>query len=101
MKVSLMKHGGLAAATRRPPVLVDSSTLPGPAAAELARLVAAAKAEPAVKEEKPGRARDAISYTITLEQDDVASTIIRQSDTTMSASFAALLEWLERHHAGK
>jgi hypothetical protein len=30
-----------------------------------------------------------------------AAATIRQSDTTMSASFAALLEWLERHHAGK
>ena len=46
MRVTLATHGGLAAAInmRLPPQVVDTETLPGPAAVELSRLVAAAKA---------------------------------------------------------
>lgn len=98
MKVTLTKYGGLAAGIRRPPCIVDSSALPEPTAAELARLVAAVKAAPAVTEERPGRARDAMSYTITVEEDG-QPTVLRQSDTAISPAFAALLTWLERHRA--
>jgi len=66
----------------------------------LARLVAAAKTAPAAEEGGPGRARDAMSYSITVEDGD-RPTVLRQSDTTMSPAFAALLDWLERHPAGK
>jgi hypothetical protein len=104
MKVNLAKHGGLAAAIRRPPVTVDSSALPENKAAELARLVAAAKAElqaAEAVEAGPGRARDAMSYTITLQDDGGESTTLRASDTSMSPPFSALLEWLDRNAAGK
>lgn len=101
MKVTLAKHGGLAAGIFRPPRIVESSTLPEQVAAELAGLVAAVKTAPAVKEERPGRARDAMSYTITIEEDGGEPSVLRQSDITMSPSFAALLEWLEHHPAGK
>jgi hypothetical protein len=100
MKVTLTKHGGLAAGIRRPPRIVDTDTLPKPAAVELARLVAAVKAVPAAEEDGPGRARDAMSYTITVE-DDGRPTVLSQSDTTMSPAFAGLLNWLEKHPAGK
>ena len=104
MKVSLSKHGGLAAAIRRPPMIVDSSALPENKAAELAPLVAAAKAEQQAAravEAGPGRARDAMSYTIALQDDSGETTTLRASDTTMSPPFAALLEWLDRNAAGK
>jgi hypothetical protein len=101
MKVSLSKHGGLAAAIRRPPVTVDLSALPENKAAELAPLVAAAKADLRGAEAGPGRARDAMSYTITLQDDSGETTTLRASDTTMSPPFAALLEWLDRNAAGK
>ena len=101
MTVSLSTYGGLAAGVRRPPRIVKSSALPKQLAAELAQLVAAVKAASSIKEERPGRARDAMSYTITLEEDDGEISSITQSDTTMSAAFAALLEWLDRHSAGK
>ena len=61
----------------------------------------AAKAAPSVKEERPGRARDAVSYTIRVEEDGGEIFTISQSDATMSPAFAALLEWLDRHSAGK
>jgi hypothetical protein len=101
MRVTLTRHGGLAAGIRLAPRVVDSSCLPKDAAAELEQLVRAVKAAPAVEEQRPGRARDAITYTLTLEEDSGETSVIKQSDTAMSPSFAALLEWLDRHSAHK
>ncbi len=75
---------------------MDSSKLTEADAEELFELVAALKASPKVEEQGPGRARDAMSYTITLEEDDGHS-VFRQSDTTLSPEFAALLQWVELH----
>ncbi|MEU6527237.1 protealysin inhibitor emfourin [Streptomyces sp. NPDC046924] len=97
MKVTLATHGGQAAAIRLrlPPKALDTDTLPTKTAAELAELVAAAG--PAAEEERPpGRARDAMSYTITVENNG-RLTVLTQSDTTMTPEFAALLGWLEKH----
>ena len=94
--ITLEKHGGLAAGIRRPARVVDSDTLPKASAEELGRLVAALKAAPAAVEEGPGRARDVMSYTITVE-DCGRATVIEQSDTTMTPEFAALMNWLEKH----
>ncbi|MFC0844045.1 protealysin inhibitor emfourin [Streptomyces noboritoensis] len=98
MKVTLETHGGQAAAInlRLPPKVLDTDTLPEDASAELARLVAGAVPAPAA--ERPDRARDAMSYTITVD-DDGRSTVLTQSDTTMSPAFASLLSWLETHFA--
>ncbi|MEV6297235.1 protealysin inhibitor emfourin [Streptomyces sp. NPDC051896] len=97
MKVTLATHGGQAAAIqlRLPPKVLDTGTLPTNTAAELAELVAAA-VPTADKERPPGQARDAMSYTITVENDS-HTTVLTQSDTTMSPEFAALLGWLEKH----
>ncbi|MEU9453797.1 protealysin inhibitor emfourin [Streptomyces sp. NPDC048277] len=100
MKVTLVTHGGQAAGInlRLPPRTLDSGTLPSDAAAELARLVAAAVPE-AGKERPHGRpAPDAMSYTITVE-DGGRTTVLTQSDTTMSPAFAALLGRLEQYFA--
>ncbi|GAA3503840.1 hypothetical protein GCM10019016_109520 [Streptomyces prasinosporus] len=98
MKVTLAAHGGQAAAVllRLPPRVLDTDTLPEDAAAELARLVAAAV--PAAEGGGPGRARDAMSYTITVEEGG-RPTVLTQSDASMSPAFAALLGWLEEHFA--
>ncbi|MCC3773738.1 protealysin inhibitor emfourin [Streptomyces sp. UNOB3_S3] len=106
MKVTLATHGGQAAAIhlRLPPKALDTDALPRSAAEELARLVAAAiptteeATEEAAKEKRPSRARDAMSYTITVE-DKGRSTDLTQSDADMSPAFAALLGWLEKHFA--
>jgi hypothetical protein len=96
MRVTLAQHGGQAAAInlRRPPRVVDTATLTADDAAELARLVAAAAAAPPAGA-APGKARDAMSYTITVESDG-QRTVLAQSDTNMSAAFANLLAWLQR-----
>ncbi|MEV4190125.1 protealysin inhibitor emfourin [Streptomyces toxytricini] len=97
MRVSLAVRGGLAATTHRgPPEVVDTADLPAAEAAELARLVAALT--PGPRSDGPGRARDAVSYTITVE-DGGRSTASTQSDAAMSPSFAALLAWLRDHFA--
>lgn len=98
MKINLAKHGGQAAGMflGRPPRVLDTDTLPPSAAEELAMLVEAAKNTTAALEAGPGRARDVMSYTITVE-DRGHQTVLKQSDNNMSPAFKNLLVWLERH----
>lgn len=95
MKVSLSKHGGQAAGIylQRPPQVIDSTALDDAEAAELQRLVASAVA--AAAPVPSGRARDEMSYTITIE-DNGHQTVLSQSDTAMSEDFGKLLAWLRR-----
>jgi hypothetical protein len=97
MKVILAQHGGQAAGIHlnRPPKVVDSAALDEPKAAELTGLVAAATSAPS-SAASTGRARDEMSYTITI-QDQGGEIVLSQSDTTMSAEFAKLLAWLQRY----
>ncbi|MFJ3770567.1 protealysin inhibitor emfourin [Streptomyces sp. NPDC090075] len=99
MKVTLETHGGQAAAInlRLPPQVLDTGNLPEEAAAQVARLVAAAVPE-ASAPEPPGGAPDAMSYTITVE-DGGRTTVLTRSDTTMSPAFAALLDRLREYFA--
>lgn len=97
MRVTLKEHGGIAAAVARPPRTVDSATLPAGSAAELAGLVAAARAAAPAAPATTRRAPDAMSYAIDVEEDDGPPLLLRQSDLSMSPAFAALLEWLRRH----
>jgi hypothetical protein len=101
MRVTLATHGGQAAGIHlgRPPRVVDSDALPQPAAEELSQLVAAAEAAD-VSGASRERARDAMSYTITVE-DRGRSTVLAQSDVTMSPEFAELLTWLQQHTASR
>ena len=96
MKVILAQHGGQAAALRlnSPPQTIDSAALEPSQAAELNGLVTAAASAPLAT--SFGKARDEMSYTITIH-DDGRETVLSQSDTTMSADFGKLLTWLRRH----
>ncbi|MFL6446517.1 MAG: protealysin inhibitor emfourin [Bryobacteraceae bacterium] len=98
MKVTLAKFGGLAAGIRRPLKAVESASLPESSAAELAQLVASAKAGSIEREPKPGSVRDAMSYTITVDGAG-QPVVMTQSDGSMSPEFASLLDWLEQHAA--
>jgi hypothetical protein len=95
MKVSLAKYGGLAAGVfaQRPPLAVDSATLPAAAAEELARLVAALEKD----EPKPpsGRGADVMSYLITVE-DERGERTFRATDLGSSPAFKALQAFLSR-----
>ena len=96
MKVSLSKHGGQAAGIYldRPPQVVDSTALDEAEASELKRLAAAAAS--AAVPAHSGRARDELSYTVTIDENG-HQTVLSQSDTAMSADFGKLLAWLQRH----
>jgi hypothetical protein len=96
MKITLTKHGGFAAGMFRPPSIVASSTLAAADAAELSRLVMAVKMAPIERGEEPGQARDAMSYTMTIEEDGAETTVITQSDINMSPAFADLIQWIDR-----
>jgi hypothetical protein len=96
MKITLTKHGGFAAGMFRPPSIVESSTLAAADAAELSRLVMAVKMAPVERGEEPGQARDAMSYTMTIEEDGAETTVITQSDINMSSAFADLMQWIDR-----
>jgi hypothetical protein len=98
MKISLAKHGGQAAGMLlgRPPRVLDTGTLPPTAAEEISRLIEAAKSASPAEDNGPGRARDAMSYTITVEDGD-CETVLKCSDANMFPPFAHLLGMLERH----
>jgi hypothetical protein len=101
MKVSVSRHGGLGAAIYigKPPRQLDTADLSRAEAAELAQLVDAATATPAAAPSaKP--IPDVTSYTVTVENKG-RETVLKQSDTTMTPAFAALLAWLESHLAKK
>jgi hypothetical protein len=97
MKVMLAQHGGQAAGLflQRPPAVVDATALDPAKAAELRALVDAAMAAPAPAGSS-GKTRDEMSYTISVEGDGHGS-VLKQSDTGMSAEFRALLSWLKQH----
>jgi hypothetical protein len=95
MKITLAKYGGFAAGIFRPPSIVESSTLSATDAAELSRLIVALKTAPIARGEEPGKARDAMSYTITIEETSGETTVITQSDINMSPFFANLMQWID------
>jgi hypothetical protein len=97
MKITFAQHGGQAAGIylQRPPLVIDTVVLDDAQAAELKDLVAAAVSAPP-RALSLDKARDEMSYKITI-QDDKHETVLSQSDTTMSAEFGKLLTWLRRH----
>lgn len=97
MRVSLATHGGMAAPIirRLSPRVLDTDKLPDAAARELRRLVAAASADPGGAH-PASHARDAMTYTITVD-DGPHSATLTSSDTSMSQAFDALLTWIQRH----
>lgn len=96
MKITLRLHGGIAAGVRRAPSVVDTTRLPEGPASELSSLLAAAQATQVAHSGAPGRARDAISYSIEIEDNGVM-TVLRETDATLSEPFARLVTWIGQH----
>ena len=103
MRVSLATHGGLAAGLRlgRQPSTLDTSGLTAAEAVEVTRLVEAARTASSRAAAGAGDAmgRDAMSYEVTVETGAGRAdpVVLRQTDTSMTAEFAALLRWLQEH----
>mgnify|MGYP001384979898 CR=1 FL=1 len=99
MKVSVSTYGGYRATVSRPPLVVDSADLSDGDKDELRRLVAAATEaheRSASTPDTPGQARDAMSYTITIE-DEGGSRMLEATDPNMPAEFAELRTFLHNH----
>ena len=98
MRITLQKYGGLAAGIRRAPLSLEGAALDEDTATKLSRLV-----ESAVRSSPPApsqAAPDEMSYTISID-DGENVIVLRQSDTSMTPAFAALLDWLEQHFSSK
>jgi hypothetical protein len=96
-KISLSEHGGLAAGLRlgRPARVLDSADLPPALRSELDALVSAARRTQAAPA-GAGRARDAMSYAVTVEDGD-ENVLLTGTDTQSSPEFDALVRWLRDH----
>ena len=97
MLVTMATYGGFAAGIRRAPITIDTADLSAGAAAELQRLVAAARAEAPSQAAPAGRTRDAMSYTVTVAASGVPPFVLRGSDTELSPALAAVIDFLQRH----
>ena len=96
MRVSLTTAGGFAAALQlgRPPLVVDGAALPAADAGELAALVAAVRQETPAGDD--GRARDAVTTTLTVD-DAGTTTVLRRSEVASTPAWEELLTWVRRH----
>lgn len=93
MRITLTRHGGLLAGMKRPPLVIDDTSLDASRADRLRTLVARAigtQQERADVRVMP----DAISYSIAID-DDGRVTTLKQTEPTESSPFADLLEFLE------
>lgn len=98
MKVTLEKHGGMAA-IRHPPVTIDAAELNEYERSELEQLIHQVQREAPRSQASPDRMRDAMSYRISVDEGGQTADY-RQSDINMSEAFARLMDWLQRHRSG-
>jgi len=97
MKITLNTAGGFAAGIRRPARVVNAESLPESDKQQLKQLVDAVdRAGATVDESSPGRARDAMSYTIAVD-DGGQTQQYKQRDGDMSPAFSALLQFINDH----
>ena len=96
MKVILSQHGGQGAGLymQRAPTVIDSTSLDEAHRKELDRLISGARTASAPA--TSSRARDEMSYTITI-QDGPHDLVLSGTDTTMTPQFGSLLTWLQRY----
>jgi hypothetical protein len=93
MRITLTRHGGQLAGMKRPPRIIDVTSLDPERAERLRTLVA--RAIGAQRDRESVRAiPDAISYSIAIE-DEGQVTTLKQTEPTEPSPFADLLEFLE------
>jgi hypothetical protein len=104
MRITLTRHGGLLAGMKRPPRIIEVTSLDPARAERLRTLVANAIGAPrerdaSVAADVSAAARsamaDAMSYSIAIE-DEGRVTTLKQTEPTAASPFADLLEFLEQ-----
>ena len=96
MKVTIRESGGFAPGLRKQPKTIESSELSEEKAAELGRLVEAARSSETEEPARPGRSRDAVNYTITVE-DEGDAVELKRSDADLPQPVADLIEWIDQN----
>jgi hypothetical protein len=91
MKVRFRQSGGFGGLVRG--AELDTATLAGPEAAELERLVAAARL-PSTKRSAAARGADRQQYEIVVEREDARKVEARFGDDALSDELAALVAFL-------
>jgi emfourin len=101
MRITLTRHGGLLAGMKRPPRIIDVTSLDPGRAERLLALVASAlgaQRDREVAADASAVARsamaDGMSYAITIEDEGRVVTL-KQAEPTESSPFADLLEFIE------
>ena len=101
MRITLTRHGGLLAGMKRPPLIVDVTSLDHARAERLRALVAdalGAQRDRDVAADVSAGARsamaDGMSYAIAIEDEGRVVTL-KQTEPTGSSPFADLLEFIE------
>jgi emfourin len=94
MRITLTRHGGLLAGMKRPPRIIDVTSLDPERAERLRALVARAIGAQRDRAEARSAKPDAMSYSIAVE-DDGQVTTLTQTEPTEPSPFADLLEFLE------
>src|SRR5690349_2666241 len=97
MRLTLNTRGGIAAAIRQPPRVLDSSGLDATLASRLDHLLDIAKAAATGEAQPSRRIPDAMHFTITVEKDSGATQVIQASDDNMPQGFANLLDFVMEH----
>jgi len=97
MRLTLNTRGGIAAAIRQPPRVLDSSSLDAGLASRLDHLVESAKAVTPTTAGPAHHTPDAMSFTITVEKDAGLPHVLQASDNDMASEFADLLDFVMEH----
>ncbi len=95
MRIHFEQSGGFVAGVRRPPVIIDTETLPADEAKKWNDLVTAADFFNTPSTIPPGAARDAFSYLVTVESESKQHTI-RTQGGSVPAALSALIERLRQ-----
>lgn len=93
MKITLQQHGGLAAAIKLPPLVLDTDELDDPTRAQVEALAHSVPAQrSAVRSPHP----DELAYTLTLENVNGIHQLTSM-ETASSATFSELVRLVRRH----
>lgn len=99
MRIRYERTGGVGGSAMRTDVTVDAADLPGPAAAELHRLVEAADIPGRSAHPTPPsnpQARDQFHYRVTLEDQGRRHSLVF-SDLDVPEKVRPLIDWLHEH----